>query len=361
MLVATTPRLDGAAPGQMFTGERGPIAFADISVSIPPGFGPPDRRNPVATRRSDPPVRHDQRRSPDGKNALAIRPSHRARARPSRALVRPRLQHARSRSRLSLAQIIHDSGAPALPVLFTWPRAASCSLSHDREERQLFAQCAPRPAAIAGEGQECRRSNGPRAFHGQWALEALHQMSVRNGRIAPKIANIVLAAPDVDSMCSSATSRASVRIIRRSQCLSRATTRLSLFPASVGGIRAGAIDPKPALQVGARKAKINAVDLTDVKSPDRSTIRNSRIARDREADRHRLAAGQTLNDGRASMGEKIGVLTMGRDNRRRGGGRRAVGAALPSSIPIRARRSATAPSTFRQHVFKSAADVVPGR
>ena len=53
------------------------------------------------------------------------------------------------------AQIVHDSGTTAVPVLFTWPsRGSVLAYGYDRESTQLFARrtgrCAADPEARAG-------------------------------------------------------------------------------------------------------------------------------------------------------------------------------------------------------------------
>ncbi len=373
MLVATTRASDGAAPGQMFTGERGPIAFADISVSIPPdsvrqigeiqwpNSPPGDPTRQFVTISAD---------RLDGKNALATFDRRIAREPGRRVLLfvhgfNTRFEEAVYR----FAQIIHDSGAPALPVLFTWPsRGKLFAYPYDRESANYSRNALEALLQLLAKDKNVAEVTVLAHSMGNWvALEALHQMSVRNGRIAPKIANIVLAAPDVD-----------YDVFKRdieglgpdhppiTMFVARDDKALAVSQRLWGGIRAGAIDPEAEPYKSAlEKAKINAVDLTDVKSPD--SLNHSKFAESPEIVRligQRLAAGQTLNDGRASMGEKIGVLTMGAAT--------TVGAA--AGVALSAPLAVIDPDTREtlgdraQHVgetfgntFKSAADVVPGR
>jgi esterase/lipase superfamily enzyme len=99
-----------------------------------------------------------------------------------------------------LAQIEHDSAAPAVPVLFTWPsRGQLMAYPYDRESanfsrtslERLLQQLADDPSV--GEIAILAHSMG------NWlTLEALRQQAIRKGRIPAKITEVMLAAPDVD-------------------------------------------------------------------------------------------------------------------------------------------------------------------
>ena len=98
------------------------------------------------------------------------------------------------------AQIIHDSRAPVVPVLFTWPSRGSVlaygydheSASYSRDALESVLQSLAHDPQV-GEISILAHSMG------NWlTMEALRQMAIRDGHVAPKIKNLMLAAPDVD-------------------------------------------------------------------------------------------------------------------------------------------------------------------
>ena len=98
------------------------------------------------------------------------------------------------------AQIVHDSRAPVVPVLFTWPsRGSILAYGYDLQSNnysrdaleQLLTALATNPNV--SEVDVLAHSMGNVV-----TLEALRQMAIRNGRVYPKIRNVMLAAPDVD-------------------------------------------------------------------------------------------------------------------------------------------------------------------
>jgi esterase/lipase superfamily enzyme len=98
------------------------------------------------------------------------------------------------------AQIVRDSGAETRPVLFSWPSAGgplnylydvnSATFSRDDLEFVLTrAVNDPNINEIAVMAHSL----------GNWLLmETLRQMSIRKGRIDPKIKNVIMADPDID-------------------------------------------------------------------------------------------------------------------------------------------------------------------
>jgi esterase/lipase superfamily enzyme len=98
------------------------------------------------------------------------------------------------------AQIVHDSDAPVVPILFTWPsRGSMLAYGYDRENtaylrnalESLLKAISRDPAG--GEISILAHSMG-----NSLALETLRQMAIREGKVTPKIHNVLLAAPDVD-------------------------------------------------------------------------------------------------------------------------------------------------------------------
>ena len=204
VLVATTRQAD-ALPGVMFNGKRAEMmAYADIDVSIPP-----DASRKVGEVQwpkvlpGDPAVEFVAKHT-----AIIDRPT-------AMKLVQDQLHHSPKRQVLvfvhgfnnrfedavyRFAQIVHDSGTQAVPVLFTWPSQGSVlAYGYDRESstysrnqlESVLRGLAADPAV--GEVSVLAHSMG------NWLLlESLRQMAIRDGRIPAKIKNVLLAAPDVD-------------------------------------------------------------------------------------------------------------------------------------------------------------------
>jgi esterase/lipase superfamily enzyme len=96
------------------------------------------------------------------------------------------------------AQIVHDSGAPAIPVLFSWPSRGEVSLRAYRGDRESAG--ASRDALVElldtlAANPNVREITVLAHSMGSWlALEALASKSLRTGG---KIKNVLLVAPDV--------------------------------------------------------------------------------------------------------------------------------------------------------------------
>lgn len=98
------------------------------------------------------------------------------------------------------AQIFHDSKTDAAPVLFTWPSAAKLfDYNYDREST-IYSRDALENL-LKGLAQDPRVHEVSILAHsmGTWlAMESLRQMAIRDGRVAPKIRNVIFASPDID-------------------------------------------------------------------------------------------------------------------------------------------------------------------
>ncbi len=115
-------------------------------------------------------------------------------------VVRARLQQQVRGRRLPLRADRPRFRAEVAPVLFTWPSKGSVlAYGYDRESTNfsrnglegLLRDLAKDPNV--GEVTVLAHSMG------NWlTLESLRQMAIRDRRVAPKIRNVILAAPDVD-------------------------------------------------------------------------------------------------------------------------------------------------------------------
>jgi esterase/lipase superfamily enzyme len=206
VLVATTRNRLIADPGEMFGGDRASdVSYASIVVSIPPDGTRTAGEIQWPLSLPGDPQRHFvtvsaedlDRQSFSRALTAEVKQTHR-----NRVLVfvhgfNNRFDEAVYR----LAQIAHDSNAPAFPVLFSWPSRGqvrliayasdreSASASRDALEQFLYALSAnPNVAEITvlAHSMGCGVT-----------LEALRSKAMRSGRVGDKIKNVLLVAPDV--------------------------------------------------------------------------------------------------------------------------------------------------------------------
>lgn len=321
MLVATT-RSPVETPGELFSGERGPeLAFAEIVVSIPP-----------AANRTIGEVQWPQKLPADPATDFAVVKANYVSTDEAREWFRARIGAAPGRSTLifvhgfnnrfedavyRFAQIVHDSGTTAVPVLFTWPsRGSLLAYGYDRESTNYSRD------ALEDVLQVLKRNPGVGEVSilahsmGNWlTLEALRQMSIRDGGIAPKIRNVMMAAPDVDvdvfretidrmghprpnfTLFVSQDDRA----LAASRRVWRSTARL------------GAINPElEPYRTEMEDNKITVIDLTKIRTED--STNHAKFAESPEIVQligGRLATGQTITDSHVGMGDLILQATTG--------------------------------------------------
>lgn len=322
MLIATTRSANGAGPGELFTGERGiGLAFADVAVSIPPDAA---RQIGEVQWPSAPPGNPETefvtlRADLLPKDEAIARFDARIAKTPKRHVLlfvhgyNTRFEEAVYR----FAQIVHDAQTSALPVLFTWPSRGrllaygydyeSASYSRDALEAVLQALAKDR---LVGEISILAHSMG------NWVtLEALRQMAIRDKEIAPKIRNVMLAAPDVDfdvfrrqvAEIGKHHSSFTLFVSREDEAL-RASRRVWGDKARLGGI-----DPEQEPYRDHLESRhIAVVDLTDVKSGD--LLGHATFARAPDVVRaigRRLSEGQTLADSQSGVGDKFGQVAIG--------------------------------------------------
>ncbi|WP_046866024.1 alpha/beta hydrolase [Microvirga massiliensis] len=320
MLVATTREM--ASPPDMFSGDRGRgLSFANITVSIPPDTARQVGEVQWPSRVPGNPATEFVALKADvidRKQALAWFNRAVARAPKRRVLVfihgfNNRFEDAVFR----FAQIVHDSHAPVVPVLFTWPsRGSILAYGYDRESstwsrnalESVLKSLASDPSV--GEISILAHSMGNVA-----TLEALRQMAIRDGRVAPKIRNVILAAPDVDVDLA----REAVRDMGRDRpnftLLVSQDDRALAVSRRVWGdaVRLGAIDPdaEPYLSE-MRQADITVINLTELKAGD--SLNHSKFATSPEVVQilgRQLAGGQVLTDSRVGLGDVIVGATTG--------------------------------------------------
>ncbi|MGR7996596.1 alpha/beta hydrolase [Xanthobacter sp. ZOL 2024] len=213
------------------------------------------------------------------------------------------------------AQIIHDSGADVTPVLFTWPsRGSLLAYGYDRESTSYSRDVLERLLTFMAKDPNVGEiSILAHSMGNVVTLEALRQMAIRNGRILPKIKNVMLAAPDVDSdvfrviFTELGTPRPNFTVF-----VSQDDKALAVSKRVWGGVpRIGQVDPtQEPYRTEFEKNNITVIDLTKLRTDD--PLNHGKFAASPEVVQSigaRLAQGQTMTDSRVGIGEHLVQMT----------------------------------------------------
>jgi esterase/lipase superfamily enzyme len=322
MVVATT-RARVESPAFLFGGGRAPEAsFADMVVSIPPDANrkigevqlpqqpPGNPAGDFVTVRSEIIIR-DQAK--DTLKRLI------GQSREKEAFVfvhgfNNRYEDAVYR----FAQILHDSGAGAdvAPILFTWPSAGNVfAYNYDRDSADYSRDALEKLLRYLQDDPQVKTISILAHSMGNWVtLEALRQMAIRDGRVAPKVKVVLLADADVD-----------VGIAREQFAtlgpdhphivlfVSENDRALAASEAIWDAPRLGAIDPdaepyKSMLE----KDQLSVINMT--RMPSHDFFNHGKYAEDSrvvELIGRRLAEGQVLTDRRVGLGARIMQVNSG--------------------------------------------------
>lgn len=208
VLAATNRRRATTDAGDMFSGERGDeLSFAAVTVSIPPdgarragqvqwpGSVPGNPQRDFVTMSAD----YLDKRAFSAAISNAAKQSGR-----SRVLIfvhgfNNRFDDAVYR----FAQIVHDSRAEGIPVLFTWPSRGELRLAayaYDRESANYSRDSLEQLLDTLAANPQVTEVNILAHSMGNWVtLEALRGKAIGGrGKIGSKIRNVFLVAPDVD-------------------------------------------------------------------------------------------------------------------------------------------------------------------
>lgn len=321
MAVATT-RQRSTVPGEMFTGERGrAIDFANIVVSIPPdsirkkGDVQWPKKLPGNPATDFVTVKAQDMDLAQAKAWF----NKRIKATPKRqALVfihgfNNRFEDAVYR----FAQIVHDSDSDVVPILFTWPsRGSVLAYGYDRESNNYSRDALELLLSALASDPNVDEVSILAHSMGNWVtLEALRQMAIRDKRIAPKIKNVMLAAPDVD-----------VDVFRRQMAdigpngpnvtlfVSQDDRALQVSRRVWGNVeRLGQINvAQEPFATEMQQDKITVIDLTKLHTDDR--LNHAKFASSPEVVQligARLAEGQTMTDSKTAFGDKLVAVTTG--------------------------------------------------
>jgi esterase/lipase superfamily enzyme len=276
MLVVTTRR-PTPEPGEVFSGERDPgHSISEIVVSIPPA--PHRRIGLVQWPKAIPadPAREFSTvsvKASDPANTMAW--FERVAGSKGRLLV---FVHGYNTSYASavyrFAQISHDSGAEAAPVLFTWPsRARLFDYEYDRDSANFSRDALEEILLRAASRPEVKDITVLAHSMGTYlAMEALRQAAIREGGVPAKIRNVILASPDIDTQVFARQYQAfgpnpphvTIFVSRDDRALA-----ISRFISGRVG-RLGSIDPskEPYRSILENSGDITVIDLSAYKSGD---------------------------------------------------------------------------------------------
>jgi esterase/lipase superfamily enzyme len=322
LLIATTRSAKGAEAGEMFTGERARnLSFAEITVSLPPDGQrkagdvqwparlPADPAHDFVTTQANPLVEpaatmrlHTLLAKTPGKRVLVF--VHGFNNRFEEAVYR-------------FAQIMHDSQAPAVPFLFTWPsRGKLLAYTYDRESATYSRDALEEILQKLARDPQVGEISVLAHSLGNWvALEALRQMSIRNRGLPKKIGAVMLAAPDVDvDVFETQIAAIKAPSTNLSLFVSQDDQALAVSRHFWGNVaRIGAIDPdaEPYREL-LRKEGITVFDLTKLKTDD--GLKHAKFAASPQVVRfigERLVEGQAIDDEGVDFSDRVGRVATG--------------------------------------------------
>jgi esterase/lipase superfamily enzyme len=199
-MLAISTRAPSEVPGEIYSGARNrTLSGRIIDVSIPPNHVPgnlewPDGGNPdpenefaalsVNAATPDEAWAWFDEQETDGRLLIFV---HGYNVQFADAVFR-------------LAQITKDLPVTAAPVLFSWASGGELlGYNYDKESATYARDAFEILLAEAIKSERVSRITILAHSMGSWVtMETLRQMTIRNGRLSAKIADVVLAAPDLD-------------------------------------------------------------------------------------------------------------------------------------------------------------------
>jgi Uncharacterized protein conserved in bacteria len=212
LFVATTRSRDDKDPNAMFSGERRSLDedvprldYAHVNVSVPPSHAPGVVEWPK--RLPGDPAKHFVTRSRgyvDGPDDFSARLRAAVMAKPKgerQVLVFVHGFNTKfDEGVYRLAQVVHDTGFPGVPVLFTWAsRGSVLDYVYDRDSATLARDALEDTLDMAAKAGAESVTLFAHSM-GNWvAVEALRQAKIAgNPRFGGKLETVVLASPDID-------------------------------------------------------------------------------------------------------------------------------------------------------------------
>lgn len=214
------------------------------------------------------------------------------------------------------AQITHDSGTGAAPLLFTWPsRGSVFAYGYDKESTNYSRSALESVLITAAEDKAVGEITILAHSMGTWlTVESLRQMAIRKGRIPPKISEVILAAPDLDidvfrqQLADMGPDRPKFTIF-----VSRDDRALIVSRRISGNVdRLGQVNIEdPAIRAQLESEGITVLDLSKLRGGD--SLNHSKYAQSPEIVRllgDRLIAGQTITDQDIGFGAELGATAL---------------------------------------------------
>jgi len=313
ILVATTRARSTGDIGDMFNGDRTQeVSYASITVSIPPDSArkvgqiqwptsvPGDPGRDFVTVSAD----HISKQSFDTAISTLAKSTGR-----SRVLVfvhgfNNRFDEAVYR----FAQIVQDSKAPAIPVLFSWPSRGLVSLAAYKEDVESANYSHNALQQLLGEiahNRDVKEVTVLCHSMGCWpALEGLRAKSIHAGS-ADKFKNVLLVAPDLDvTVFRTEVHQMGRRRPRIALFVSRDDQALKLSKSIWGGsARLGDANPEQEpYRSEFEREGIMVFDLTHLQGNAHSRAFEDVTSVMGMIER-RLAEGQQLADSRSTLGD----------------------------------------------------------
>ena len=231
------------------------------------------------------------------------------------------------------AQIVHDSGAEVAPVLFTWPsRGSVLAYGYDRESTNYSRNALETLLRDLSRDPNVGEITVLAHSMGNWLiLESLRQMAIRDRRVAPRIRNVILAAPDVDMDLAREAFRDIGRDRPKLTLMVSGNDQALAVSRLVWGdsVRLGAIDPtaEPYRSELGRE-NVAVLNLSGVKGED--PLNHAKFASGDVVALlgRRLADGQPISDGQVGIGDRLVSTAAG------AAATVATGAALAVAAPV---------------------------
>jgi esterase/lipase superfamily enzyme len=216
------------------------------------------------------------------------------------------------------AQIAHDSHADAAPILFTWPSAGKLfDYNYDRESTIYSRDGLETVLRLLAEDPQVSEVSVLAHSMGTYlTMEALRQMAIRDGRVAPKIKNVILASPDIDvDVFGRQFQELGEHHPTFTVFVSQDDRALAVSRFVAGNVnRLGQINPEvEPYRSEAEKDGITFIDLTKLKAAG-ADLNHDKFAASPEIVRAigtRLVNGQSLSESQIGLGDSITILAAG--------------------------------------------------
>lgn len=315
MLVATT-RKPSDVPGQMYGGDRGETSYAEITISVPPGHKPGavewPTKLPADPEKSFATVKAEFM----GRDEVIALFNRRLAREPSRRVLvfvhgyNNRFDDAVFR----FAQIVHDSGTKAVPVLFTWPsRGGVLAYGYDKDSATYSRDALEKLLGTLIADKSVDEISIMAHSMGNWVtLETLRQMAIRDRGLSPKIRNVLLADPDVDidifqtQVLEMGEKRPDFTVFISDDDKALAASKIIWGSTA----RLGDIDPADTRYMDFMHAhRIHVVNMTGLKTED--GMNHGKFAESPEVIRligQQLATGQPISDQKLNPADSVNLL-----------------------------------------------------